>query len=180
MRDNYEVLYTRFFEKYEENQKDKLFFKEEINSILDYIYNEIEYSKKHIRFKNGIETDFPYDLKAFEHNINIFKDSFIGDNIEIKYPQRLSYIFAINYNYFKSMFNIKDIDINEAYELIREDAFNLETAPSLKRAQNDLLENTVKSYIKLNNMGKLYDKLRKENPTFTHQETLNKLSSSKK
>lgn len=177
---DFEYIYNTYFKKFEEEQNDKDFFKEEINSILDHIYDEIEYSKKHIRFKNGIETDFLKDLKVFENNINIFKDSFIGDNIEIKYPKRLSYIFTINYNYLKSMFKIKDKDITEVYELIRYEAFNLKTAPSLKRAQNDLSKNIEESYIQLNKMGEIYDKLRKENPLLTHQETLNKLSSSKK
>ncbi|MDD2894974.1 MAG: hypothetical protein PHG81_03040 [Aliarcobacter sp.] len=173
MKDYYDY-YINYFKEYEENMEDKVFFREEINYILNYIYEEIEYSKKYIRFKdNGIESNFDNDLNSFISNTNKYKEAFIGKDIQIKYPQRLSSIFAYQYNYLRNEFKIKEKDINTIFEDIREEIFSIKKAPSLVKEQKKIDISVI------NYMERFLTELRNEYPTLTDDEILNKVFTKK-
>lgn len=167
---DFEYIYDTYFKKFEKIQKDKDFFKSEIYSVVNYIYDEINFSKEHIRInKDGIEVNFNKDIEKFYEHIEKWKKVFIFDKGRIRVPQRVSIIFLTQYHYLTHL-KIFEKDINEVFEIIREDLFDVNKKPNLKKAKKELTEQFYKIHIMLNSKAEEYEKLLKENPTLTHKE----------
>lgn len=169
---DYNYLYETYFKEFEDIQEDKEFFKQEVNSILEYIYAEIEFTKEHIRINNkGIEVDFHSDMNKFKKDLEKWKKVFIGDDVAIKEPLRISSIFARNSNYLTHL-NIKEKTINEVFEVIRDELFELKKAPSLKKAQNELMDILKIGCISLEEL----KSFQKDNPTLNRKQLIEKFS----
>lgn len=167
-------IYETYFKKYENKQKDKIFFKNEIYSILNYICDEIKFSKKFFRYKNGIEVDYYEDLKKFEKNVEIMKNVFVGYE-SIKKPQRISIVFAMQRNYLAHLY-ILEKDIDEVFKIIREDEFRIAKTPSLTKAQAELNEVLNRMCLPLSQKGKeaseKWIRIVKENPNLTFEDKI--------
>lgn len=149
--------------------------KDEINEVIDYIYKECEYSKKHFRYDlKCVEVNYYEDLDRFNRNIEKYKDSFI-DFQGIKKPQKLSFIFATQYTYLTYV-GLKEDVIGYIFGLIREEIFQVATAPKIGRKRMELekdfeeLYKTVPTMLEIANLR--FKKLRKENPSLTHGELI--------
>ena len=141
----FDYIYSIYFKEYEKNQENILFFKEEIKSVLKHIYSDIEYSKQFIRInKKGIEQNYNVDLEKFNKDIKKYKSISDDEMLWIKTPMRISKIFAMAFNYLTHL-DIREDTINEVFAIIREELLNVETAPSIKRQQEQLLEDFFKN-----------------------------------
>ena len=141
----FDYIYSIYFKEYEKNQENILFFKEEIKSVLKHIYSDIEYSKQFIRInKKGIEQNYNVDLEKFNKDIKKYKSISDDEMLWIKTPMRISKIFAMSFNYLTYL-DIREDTINEVFAIIREELLNVETAPSIKRQQEQLLEDFFKN-----------------------------------
>ena len=141
----FDYIYSIYFKEYEKNQENILFFKKEIKSVLKHIYSDIEYSKQFIRInKKGIEQNYNVDLEKFNKDIKKYKSISDDEMLWIKTPMRISKIFAMSFNYLTDL-DIREDTINEVFAIIREELLNVETAPSIKRQQEQLLEDFFKN-----------------------------------
>lgn len=169
---DYKYLYETYFQKFEDKQEDKEFFKQEVNSVLEDIYNEIEFTKEHIRINSkGIEVDYHSDMNKFKKDLEKWKKVFIGDDITIKEPLRISSIFAMNYNYLTHL-DIKEDTIKTVFQVIRGELFMVKKAPSLKKAQNELIDGLFKYCIGWEEL-RLFQK---DNPTLNRKQLTEKFS----
>lgn len=167
---DYNYLYETYFKEFEDIQEDKEFFKKEVNSILEDVYTEIEFTKEHIRISSkGIEVAYHSDMNKFKKDLEKWKKVFIGDDVAIKEPLRISKIFAMNYNYLTHL-GIKKETINQVFEVIREDLFELIKPPSHKRAQNELMDFLKIACIRLEEL----KSFQKDNPTLNRKQLTEK------
>ncbi|RXJ93765.1 hypothetical protein CRV00_09900 [Malaciobacter molluscorum] len=171
-----DYLYDTYFKEYEEKQEDAKSFKEDIKSIIGYIYEEIEFSKEHFRFKeNGIEMDYHADFKSFNKNVEKYKKVFGVSDVflSIKKPQRTNKIFAMNYNYLTHL-DIKEKTIKEVFAIIRDDLFGVEKTPVVTKAQTELKENFYKVEQSMKKASIEWKKLVNDNPKLSKDELLKK------
>lgn len=169
---DYNYLYETYFKEFEDIQEDKEFFKKEVNSILEDVYTEIEFTKEHIRISSkGIEVDFHSDMNKFKKDLEKWKKVFIGDDVAIKEPLRISSIFVMNYNYLTHL-DIKEKTINEVFEVIRNELFELKKPPYLKKAQNEFMDILKKYCIGLEEL----KSFQKDNPTLNRKQLTEKFS----
>ncbi len=169
---NIDYLYDVYFNEFENKQANPI-FKSEVYSSLNYIYEEIEYTKKFIRIKNkkGIEQDYENDMKIFKRDAEKFKQTFYYKSEFIREPKRISEIFTTQYNYLTHL-GINEKIINEVFEIIREDTLNVKTSPSLKRQQTQLNKRLLDISVQENT--KKFKLLRKENLDITFEELIKK------
>lgn len=113
-------------------------YKKEIIDFIKSIYEEIEYSKKHLTYKSdGTEKNYNKDIDKFRSAIDFYEESFIGENINIREPQKVNEIFSISASLLYYQFSISEKAIFELFKKINKDVFNLKCKkPSIKQAQD--------------------------------------------
>lgn len=181
MKDYYSK-HSTYFKGYEEKQENKEFFRQEVNSVLNYIYDEIEFSKKHINYKNGLEQNYNKDIESYKININFYKQSFKGENIKIKYPKRISSILKPQANYLEAL-GVKKNDIVESFSYIRESFFKSDSKVQLKATKQEIkdwIESSCKLTEILTQKGKMYDILQNKHSKKTHEEIIKILDKTEK
>lgn len=169
---NFEYLYDTHFREFEKYQKDKEFFKSELENVLKTIYEDIEFSNLFFRRNcNGIEIDYKNDIEKFNRDIKKFEKVFIGCR-EIKEPYSLTYILTTAKNYLTHL-EIKPNIIEDVFDVIISEYFkNTNKSPSLSKRQTKLIKDFEDFIDNSNKMQNMWEQHIKENPNKNFKELL--------